>query len=179
LCILGSRKSTRSCGQGGQFTRTDCCGLSCRGLIGPICFEGTVTDPVYLSILWASILPASRQLCGNEPFYFQQTGAPLHYHRNIRSYLDETLRSQWIGWRGSIEYHPCSPYLTPLDFYLWGSLKDVVYCRKRPTLEMLREEAETACASIPVDTLATDAHALVLWTQKCLQANGGHFEHLF
>jgi hypothetical protein len=30
-----------------------------------------------------------------------------------------------------------------------------------------------------VDTSATVAHALVRWIQKCPQANGGDFEHLF
>jgi hypothetical protein len=38
----------------------------------------------------------------------------------VRSYLDETLPGQRIGRRGSVEYPPRSPDLTPLDFYLWG-----------------------------------------------------------
>jgi hypothetical protein len=71
----------------------------------------------------------------------------------------------------SAEYPPLSPHLTSLDFYLWGSLKDLVRRRKPPTLE-------TSSAAIPVDTLATLARALVRRAQKCLQANGGHFECL-
>jgi hypothetical protein len=45
-------------------------------------------------------------------------------------------------------------------FLLVGSLKDVVYHRKLPTLETLQEEIEM-CADISVDTLAMVAHALV------------------
>jgi hypothetical protein len=61
------------------------CGLSYRSLIGPFFFEGTVTGPVYLSMLWTSILPAIHQPYGNDPFYFQQDGAPPHYYRDVRS----------------------------------------------------------------------------------------------
>jgi hypothetical protein len=71
------------------------------------------------------------------------------------------------------------PKLTPLDFYLWGLLKDVVYRRKPSTMEKLREEIETSCTSIPVETLATVARELVRRIQKWLQINGGHFENLF
>jgi hypothetical protein len=44
------------------------CGLSHRVLIGLFFFEGTVTGPVYLTILQTSILPAICQLYGIEPF---------------------------------------------------------------------------------------------------------------
>jgi hypothetical protein len=70
-------------------------------------------------------------------------------------------------------------WFNPLHSYLWRSLKDVVYQRKPQTLKTLREEIETSRAAIPVDTLATVASALVRQIQVCLQANGGHFEHLF
>jgi hypothetical protein len=69
------------------------------------------------------------------------------------AYLNENLPGQWIGRRGAVEFPPRSPDLTPLDFYLWGTLKDVVYCTKLATLAIFREEIETACAAIDVDTL--------------------------
>jgi hypothetical protein len=69
------------------------------------------------------------------------------------------------------------PDLTGIDFYLWGLLKDVVYRGNPPTLEELREEMETSCTAIPVDTLATVARALVRRIQKWLQINGEHYEN--
>ncbi|PSN52652.1 hypothetical protein C0J52_08821 [Blattella germanica] len=103
------------------------CGFSYRGLIGPFFFDGTVTGEVYFQKLQTSILPAIRDLYGDGRFYFQQDGAPAHYHNRVREYLDENLPGRWIGRRGAVEYPPRSPDLTPLDFYLWGTLKDVVY----------------------------------------------------
>jgi hypothetical protein len=86
---------------------------------------------------------------GDERSYLQQDGAPPHYHRHVRAYLDETLPGRWIGRRGAIKYPPRSPDLTPLDFYLWGTLKDEVH-RQRPAT---RETIEASCAATTPDTL--------------------------
>jgi len=154
------------------------CGLSLRGLIGPFFFEGTITGQVYLDMLRTSILPAVRTLFGNDRFYFQQDGAPPHFHRDVRAYLDENLPGQWIGRRGAVEFPPRSLDLTPLDFHVWGTLKDVVYRRKLATVAVLQEEIGTACLAIHMDTLVNVAHAVVRRNQKCLDADGNHFEHL-
>jgi hypothetical protein len=74
----------------------------------------------------------------DERFYLQD-GAPPHYRRHVRAYLDDTLPGRQIGRRGAIEYPPRSPDLTPLDFYLWGTLKDEVYRQRPATLNALRE----------------------------------------
>jgi hypothetical protein len=57
-------------------------------------------------------------------------------------------------------------------------MKDVIYRSKPTTLGALEEETEKSCADIPVANLATVTSAPVRRTQKCLQANGGRFEHL-
>jgi hypothetical protein len=46
-------------------------------------------------------------------FTFQQDGALPHSRRDLRSYLDEALPSQWIGRRGTVEFLSRSPDLTP------------------------------------------------------------------
>ena len=60
---------------------------------------------------------------------WQQDGAPPHYGRNVREYLDEMF-PEWIGRRGTTEWPPRSPDLTPCDFSLWGIVKDRVYAQK-------------------------------------------------
>ena len=66
----------------------------------------------------------------------------------------------------------------PLDFYLWGSLKDDVYWRKPATLDDLRENIAMSCAAITLDTLQNVVHAAVRRLRQCLDTDGGHFEHL-
>jgi hypothetical protein len=82
-------------------------------------------------------------------------------HQDVRSYLDETLPGQWIGRRGSVEYAHRQ------TFTCGGP-----WSRKPPTLATLREKLK--CRVL----LATVPPALSRRTQKCLQSNGGHFEHL-
>ena len=101
-----------------------------------------------------------------------------HYHRDVRAFLDENLQGHWIGRRGTFEFPPRSPDLTPLDFYLWGTLKNVVYHKKPATLGDLRAEIRAACAAIPINTLTEVAQLTARRCNRCLAANGNHFEHL-
>ncbi|GBM79642.1 hypothetical protein AVEN_184203-1 [Araneus ventricosus] len=43
---------------------------------------------------------------------------------------------------------PCSPDLNPLDFFLWGYIKQRVYATPPPTLQELRNRITDACASV-------------------------------
>ena len=67
-------------------------------------------------------MPGIREHFGDE-FYFQQDGAPPHYHRDVRAYLDENLPNRWIGRRSSIEFPQSSPDLTPLDFFIFMGIR--------------------------------------------------------
>jgi len=153
------------------------CGLSARGLIGPFFFEGTVTGEAYLEMLRSSILPATRALYENSEVFYQQDGAPPHYDRDVQAFLDENLQGHWIGQRGTFEFPPRSPDLTTLDFYLWGTLKDVVYRRKQAMLGDLHAEIRAACAAIPINTLTEVAQSTAHCCNRCLAANVKQFEH--
>jgi hypothetical protein len=53
----------------------------------------------------------------------------------------------------------------------------MVYRRKEATLGVLREEIAPVGAPTHVDTLVSVAQAVVRCNQKCLNADGNHFEH--
>jgi hypothetical protein len=53
----------------------------------------------------------------------------------------------------SVEYPPCSPDLTPLDFQLWGDLINTVCTRKPRPLQDLKHKTENASADIPLAIL--------------------------
>ena len=57
---------------------------------------------------------------GKDESYFQQDGAPPHYHRDVRAHLDVAFPDTWIGRRGTIEYPARSPDLKPMDFFFVG-----------------------------------------------------------
>ncbi|UYV70390.1 hypothetical protein LAZ67_7002848 [Cordylochernes scorpioides] len=103
-------------------------------------------------------------------------GAPPHYHRDVRAYLDQNLSGQWIGRRGPIEFPARSPDLTPLDFFLWGTVKDGVYKRKPRNLDILWNEIQAVCREISLDVLIRCTESVVTRTQNCIDAAGHQFE---
>ena len=95
-------------------------------VIGPFFFhETTINADVYLVLLTEYVAP---QLIDSQTtIIFQQDGAPPHWGLRVRQFLDETFSDLWIGRDGPIPWPPRSPDITPLDFLLWGYVKDIVY----------------------------------------------------
>ena len=54
-------------------------------------------------------------------------GAPSHFSRVARQFLNQHFANKWIGRGGPIAWPARSPDLNPLDFHLWGHLKSTVY----------------------------------------------------
>jgi hypothetical protein len=63
---------------------------------------------------------------------FQRDGALPHYHIYVTYFLNETVPDRWIGRCGPTVWPPRSPDLTPVDFFLWGCVKDLVYVPPLP-----------------------------------------------
>jgi len=59
--------------------------------------------------------------------------------RDVTTFLDETFPGRWVGRGGPTTWPPRSPDLTPLNFFAWGFIKDVVYRRKVRDLADLRQ----------------------------------------
>lgn len=66
------------------------CGLSARQVIGPFFFYENATGRSYLEMLQSQAMPAIQELYDDVDVIFQQDGAPLHYHRDVRSFLNRT-----------------------------------------------------------------------------------------
>lgn len=59
--------------------------------------------------------------------YYMHDGAPAHFSRRARAYLQRRFGNRWIGRGGPIPWPPRSPDLNPLDFSFWGFMKNEVY----------------------------------------------------
>ena len=138
-------------------------------------FDATETGPVYLKLLRRSAMPSIREDFEDEEIYFQQDGAPLLCHRDVRSFLDEILPNRWIERRGLIEYPPRSPDLTPLDF-LWGYL-DTVYTMKPATVAEFRAAIERECTQIARGLFRDVWDSIALRCRQWLDQNGRQFEN--
>lgn len=110
--------------------------------------------------------------------WFQQDGAPAHYHHQVRQYLDNWMGNRWIGRRGPVAWPARSPDLTPLDFFLWGYVKQEVYKEIPTTQENMKNRIRHVFRSIQPQTLQDVRDSFAMRLNLCLQQNGNIFEHL-
>ena len=64
------------------------------------------------------------------------------------SSLNETFSDRWIGRDGPISWPPRSPVITPLDFFLWVYVKDIVYRTKVRDITDLKQRIFNVIATI-------------------------------
>ena len=111
--------------------------------------------------------------------YFQQDGAPPHFHVNVKNFLNRTFNQRLVGRRGNAtEILPQARDVTPLDFYFWGTLKNTAHDTKPQTLEELRYHIEHVINDIPLAPIQTVCHSVRRHCWECTMAEGGHFKHV-
>ena len=152
-------------------------------LLGPYPLPARLNAENYLQFL-RQVLP--ELLEANLPLplffnhWFQQDGCPAHYGLNVRAYLDQTYPNRWMGRGGPVPWPARSPDLTPLDFYLWGAMEAFVY-----ETPVLTEQDLMARIVMAGEFIRTDPGVFLRvrteWLRrcrKCVEVEGGHFQHL-
>lgn len=149
-------------------------------LIEPFFYEYNLNGQRYLSLLQNHIIPAIRNIVPEDQLnnvWFQQDGCPAHNSRNVQEYLSEVFDERIISNNGAIPWPARSPDLTPLDFYLWGYIKNEIYEFEPPeNVHVLRARSEDIFNSINRNTLRRVTGTVLKKCQNCIDANGGHFE---
>lgn len=110
--------------------------------------------------------------------WFMLDGAPAHFDNRVRGFLNETYRNNWIGRGGPVAWPPRSPDLNPLDFFLWGHLKILVYSTPVDTLEDLKERILNGVESIrhTPGIFRRVRSSMKRRLNACITNRGGHFE---
>ena len=79
-----------------------------------------------------------------------------------------------ISRNGPVEWPPLSCDLTPLDFFLWGHLKSLVYANKPATLDDLKDNIQREIANFPVEMCARVVKNWAQRIDRCKRTRGGH-----
>lgn len=110
---------------------------------------------------------------------WQQDVAPPHYGKAVRDFLDDTF-AQWIGRRGTIEWPPRSPDLTPCDFSLRGIVKDHVYAQNPRDINHMKALIvnEFAALNDNLELCQTICNSVYGRCKMCQNQEGKQFEHL-
>ncbi|GFW60954.1 hypothetical protein TNCV_4871651 [Trichonephila clavipes] len=85
---------------------------------------------------------------GHNELWFQQDGATCHTARATIDLLKDTFGDRLVSRFGPVNWPPRSCDLTPLDYFLWGYVKSLVYADKPQTLDHLEDNIHRVIADI-------------------------------
>ncbi|GFU84881.1 uncharacterized protein TNCV_2128221 [Trichonephila clavipes] len=83
-----------------------------------------------------------------QELWFQQDGATCHTARATIDLLKDTFGDRLFSRFGPVNWPPRSCDLTPLDYFLWGYVKSLVYADKPQTLNHLEDNIHRVIADI-------------------------------
>lgn len=132
------------------------CAIWANGIIGPYFYESEQGNSVavnslrYQQMLKSFLLPKLQSI-DTENMLFQQDGASWHTKSTAIDILRNKFPDRVISRNGDINFPPRSCDLSPVDYFLWGYLKDAVYkqrCNRITTIEQLKMKIREAIASV-------------------------------
>ncbi|GFU26057.1 uncharacterized protein TNCV_5105291 [Trichonephila clavipes] len=83
-----------------------------------------------------------------QELWFQQDGATCYTAHATIDLLKDTFGDRLISRFGPVNWPPRSCDLTPLDYFLWGYVKSLVYADKPQTLGHLEDSIRRVIADI-------------------------------
>ncbi|GFX74443.1 uncharacterized protein TNCV_3213301 [Trichonephila clavipes] len=134
-------------------TLTVWCVLWADGIIGPYFFKNdeghnvTVNGDQYRAIMTNFFIPELNNH-DVQQLWFQQDGTTCHTARATIDLLKDTFGDCLISRFGPVNWPPRSCDLTPLDYFLWGYVKSLVYADKQQTLDHLEDNIRLVIADI-------------------------------
>ncbi|GFV53178.1 putative DD41D transposase [Trichonephila clavipes] len=129
------------------------CALWAGGIIGPYFFKNdeghnvTVNGDRYIAMITNFFISELNNHDVQE-LRFQQDGATCHTARATIDLLKDAFGDRLISRFGPVNWPPRSCDLTPLDYFLWGYVKSLVYADNPQTLDHL--EDNTFAVLLPI-----------------------------
>ena len=149
-------------------------------IIGPYFFNRNVNGQTYREMLQQFAFPAIRhiyQRYNGEEFddlWWFQDGAPAHSALDTRRLLRQRFGNRIVALHHPQEWPARSPDLTPLDFFLWGYLKQKVFSTPPISLPVLRRRIvnEVNLLRQNPDMIRRSFRSMVKKCNQCIQKNG-------
>lgn len=165
-----------------RFSINVWCGLLGSQIIGPHFYQGTLSGPDYFRFIETELsqflddMPLNRR----RHVIFMQDGAPAHNARTNITTLKAMFPGRLLATKGDILWPARSPDLTPLDFFLWGKVKDLVYGAENlpyATLDQLRRKIVKVFDELNHSEVRAATESVVRRCNLCLANDGAQFEH--
>lgn len=157
------------------------CGILKNKVIGPIFYNGALNGARYMNWLENEIEIHLEDIPLNDymNIIWQQDGAPVHNTLRVTEFLNERYDT-WIGKNGTIAWPPRCPDLTPLDFFLWGYLKNRVYKNRSRNIDEIKQKIreEINLLNTKPEIFSRLQRHIRKRYRMCINQNGNHIEQL-
>lgn len=142
-------------------------------------YDGTLTTFKYVEILNELFEELDNlPLAQTNQLFFQQDGAPAHNSRTVKEMLIQQFGENFIATHGPVPWPARSPDLTPLDYFLWGYVKNEIYKDTYNAIDDLKRSLENILNGINNIVMLNAVQSLKRRIQLCIENNGHHFEQL-
>lgn len=156
-------------------------GIIGNSIIGPFILPDIVTESEYLNFLQNDLPPLLEEIPikNRVKMWYQHEGAASYFTKNTRDYLTNEYEDRWIARGASIAWPPRSSDLNPVEFFLWGFLKQVIYETEISDVEELKNRIDIATTMIKEQKILEQRYqSLMQRAYKCVQSGGSAFQHL-
>ena len=141
-------------------------------------FDENQNDESYMAMLRDKVLPFLRRKGVLRSTILVQDGARTHTSNRSLDFIKENFPAGFLSNRTDTPWPPNSPDLTPLDFWLWAYLKNMVYLPPRcQTIDELKEKIMKIYSSIPRSMFRHAIENVRNRAVLCIEQNGQHFEN--
>lgn len=155
------------------------CGIVNNKIIGPYFLEGNLNSDRYINFIENELDLEEVDLETRRNIWFQQDGAPAHTSRHSLDVLRNKFGLRIISNRTRHPWPARSPDLTPLDYFLWGYIKNKLCVNYAiTTKENMKRDIREICNNITTETLEAVNFEFLRRINFCVENNGDHFEHL-
>jgi hypothetical protein len=151
-------------------------------LVGPHVLPHLLTGNHYRDFLLHDLpkLLEDEPLAVRPRMWYMHDGAPTHFSRAVRDVLNNTYHDRWVGRGEPTAWPPRPPDLNPLDFYLLGHQKSLVYAALLDKEEALHHCIVDACQTIRSypGIFELMRRSMMRRVDACIESHGEYSEHL-
>nr|CAI5865084.1 unnamed protein product [Callosobruchus analis] len=149
-------------------------------IIGPVFYHNNLTTERYLHLLQNDLenTLVNLNVAQIRDCWMQQDGAPAHNLQPVREYLSMKFPEKVISTYSETSWPARSADITPLDFFLWGFIKNYVYHQSFHTEEESRRSDIEAVTNVTPEILTRVLESTIRRCYLCLENEGNLFEHM-
>ena len=144
-----------------------------RGIVGPFFVDAgaKINSDYYIKSILEPALDKVPELYPDGEFMWHHDSAPAHVSKKTIEYLT----NRCINFVKKEEWLPCSPDVSPCDYFLWGFTKHRVLKRTDvKTLDDLKAAIIDEFAKVPQDMIVRSMNSFLLRLQEVYNVNGMH-----